>query len=404
MVVHVEHREPMTAHRASPVGAWKRHDGSMAWHGYRVIDADGHGGEPPRWRRRIPDAFRSQMATYVRSMKQTYADVPGGGLQLSDGNPRQASWDDEDEVDFDPTMRPGMSDPAARLDDMDLEGIDVTVMFPPGSGEEWALGDPAFAGALCRVLNDARAEYAAFAPERLKLVAKLPMLEPTMAAEELERCVTEHQFVGMVTAQHILERNLDDPAFDVVWASGAAARRPGVRARWRASARPGADRDRPVLDTRLAKHAIAHPVGAMLALTSFTVGGVLARFPDLRVAFLEAGAGWLPFWLERLDEHWELLPEQAPALDRPPSTYFLGRGFVSCEPEERSVPWVLDRVGDETVCYASDYCHWDCAFPRSVELLAERADLSDARKAAVLASNAARLYGLAVPGSGTLEP
>jgi len=375
----------------------------VAWHGYAVIDADGHGGEPPRWRRRIPDAFRSQMAAYVHSMKLTYADVPGGGLQLNDENPREATWDDEDEVDFDPSMRAGMSDPAARLEDMDLEGIDVTVMFPPGSGEEWALGDATFAGALCRTLNDARAEYAAFAPERLKVVAKLPMLEPAMAADELERCVTEHRFVGMVTAQHILERNLDDPAFDVVWAT---AQRLGVpvcvHGGGQAPGQVPIAIDR--FSTRLAKHAITHPVGAMLALTSFTVGGVLARFPDLRVAFLEAGAGWLPFWLERLDEHWELLPEQAPALDRPPSTYFSGRGFVSCEPEERSVPWVLDRVGDETVCYASDYCHWDCAFPRSVQLLGERGDLSDARKAAVLAGNAARLYGLAVPESGTLEP
>ena len=52
-------------------------------------------------------------------------------------------------------------------------------MFPPGSGEEWALGDTGFAAALCQTLNDARAEYAAYAPERLKLVAKLPMMEPS---------------------------------------------------------------------------------------------------------------------------------------------------------------------------------------------------------------------------------
>ena len=374
----------------------------MAWDGYAVIDADGHGGEPARWRRRIPDTFRPRMAEYVASMKRTYADVPGGGLQLSDANPREATWDDEDEVDFDPTMRPGMSDPAARLEDMDLEGIDVAVMFPPGSGEEWALGDPAFAGALCRVLNDARAEYAAHAPQRLKLVAKLPMLEPTMAAEELERCVTEHGFVGMVTAQHILDRNLDDPTFDVVWSTAERLVVPVcVHGGGQAPGQVPVAIDR--FSTRLAKHAITHPVGAMLALTSFTVGGVLARFPSLRVAFLEAGAGWLPFWLERLDEHWELLPEQAPALDRPPSEYFAGRGFVSCEPEERSVPWVLDRVGD-TVCYASDYCHWDCAFPHSVELLAARADLSAPQKTAVLAANAATLYGLTVPESGTLGP
>jgi uncharacterized protein len=374
----------------------------MAWNGYAVIDADGHGGEPPRWRRRIPATFRPRMAEYVASMKRTYADVPGGGLQLSDANPREATWDDEDEVDFDPTMRPGMSDPVARLEDMDLEGIDVTVMFPPGSGEEWALGDAAFAGALCRTLNDARAEYAAHAPDRLKLVAKLPMLEPSMAAEELERCVTEHGFVGMVTAQHILDRNLDDPSFDVVWSTAERLGVPVcVHGGGQAPGQVPIAIDR--FSTRLTKHAITHPVGAMLALTSFAVGGVLARFPALRVAFLEAGAGWLPFWLERLDEHWELLPEQAPGLDRPPSSYFAGRGFVSCEPEERSVPWVLDRVGD-AVCYASDYCHWDCAFPRSVELLAERADLSTPQKTAVLAANAAALYGLTVPVSGTLGP
>ncbi len=375
----------------------------MGSFGYPVIDADGHGGEPARWRRRIPDRYRSRMAEYVRSMKQTYGDVPGGGLQLNESNPRRAAWDEEDELDFDPPMRAGMHDPTARLEDMDLEGIDVTVMFPPGSGEEWALGDGEFAAALCRTLNDARAEYAAHDPARLKLVAKLPMIDPTAAAEELERCVREHGFVGVVTAQHILDRNLDDPRFDVVWAAAERLEVPVcVHGGGQAPGQVPIAIDR--FTTRLAKHAITHPFGAMLALTSFTVGGVLARYPRLRVAFLEAGAGWLPFWLERLDEHWELLPEQAPELDRAPSEYLRGRSFVSCEPEERSLPWVCDTLGDGVVCYASDYCHWDCAFPHSVKLLAERTDLGEERKAAILARNAARLYGLAEPGSGKLVP
>jgi predicted TIM-barrel fold metal-dependent hydrolase len=363
-------------------------------YGYFVIDADGHGGEPQGWRRRIPDAFRAQMSEYVRSMKRLFTDLPGGGMQVSDANPREAHLSD-DELDFEPEMRQGMYDPAARLEDMDLEGIDVTVMFPPGSGEEWALGDAKFAAVLCRTLNDARAEYAAYAPDRLKLVTKLPMLEPVAAAEELERCVTEHGSVGVVTAQHILDKNLDDPSFDVVWQTAerldvAVCVHGGGQA-------PGQvpiaiDR----FGTRLTKHAITHPFGAMLALTSFTVGGVLARFPSLRVAFLEAGAGWLPFWLERLDEHWELMPEQAPEIDRPPSSYFLGRGYVSCEPEERSVPTVFDALGDEMICYASDYCHWDCAFPNSVKLLVERDDLSDAQKRRIFSENPARLYRLEV--------
>jgi predicted TIM-barrel fold metal-dependent hydrolase len=91
------------------------------------------------------------------------------------------------------------------------------------------------------------------------------------------------------------------------------------------------------------------------------------------------------------------MPEQAPQIDAPPSSYFLGRGYVSCEPEERSVPVVSSALGDEIICYASDYCHWDCVFPDSVRILAERRDLDRAMKRALFAENPARLYGLPLP-------
>jgi predicted TIM-barrel fold metal-dependent hydrolase len=281
---------------------------------------------------------------------------------------------------------------------MDLEGIDVTVMFPPGSGEEWALLDPDFSRVLCQTLNDARAEYASHAPERLKLVAKLPMIDPQLAAAELERCVRTWPgiFVGLVTAQHIRERNLDDPHFDPIWETAerlelAVCTHGGGQAPDQVPF--GIER----FATRLEIHAMTHPLGQMLAVTNFTVGGILHRFPGLRVGFMEAGVGWLPFWLERLDEHWEKMPEQAPRIDRKPSEYFLsGRCFVGCEPEERMIPYVMQSVGEDVICYASDYCHWDCAFPDSVRLLEERGDLSDAWKAKILAENPARLYGLAL--------
>src|SRR5919201_1310266 len=168
----------------------------MGRYGYYVIDADGHGGEPIGWRKRVPDRFRDRMVEYVRATKEHYgraaAAVPGGGMQISGRNPRTPVWaEDEFEVTPPTGMRPGMYDAAPRLDDMDLEGIDVAVLFPPGAGEEFAL-------------NDARAEFAAHAPDRLKLVAKLPMIDPEAAAEELERCVRTNGFVGLVCAQHIL--------------------------------------------------------------------------------------------------------------------------------------------------------------------------------------------------------
>jgi predicted TIM-barrel fold metal-dependent hydrolase len=303
-----------------------------------------------------------------------------------------------DPLDFDAPMRAGMSSPGPRLDDMDLEGIDVTVMFPPGSGEEWALRDPDFAAVLCRTLNDARAEYASFAPDRLKLVAKLPMIEPDLAAAELERCLTTYPeaFVGMVTAQHILDRNLDDPSFDPVW---QVADRHGIAVCTHGGGQaPGqvpiaVDR----YATRLEKHAITHPLGGMLTVMNMTVGGILTRFPNLRLGIMEAGVGWLPFWLERLDEHVELMPEQA-RCDRMPSEYFRsGRAFLGCEPSDRHVASVCAELGDDLVCYSSDYCHWDCAFPDTVKNLVDRNDLSDDQKRRILGTNPGRLFGLPVP-------
>ena len=146
----------------------------MGRFGRYVIDADGHGGEPLDWRHRISDEFKPQMRAWVASMKAAYGDLPGGGIQVNQENSRDTNRPDG-ELDFDVPMAPGMYDPVQRMPDMDLEGIDIAILFPPGSGEEWAMGDPKFSAALCRTLNDARAEYASHAPERLKLVAKLPI-------------------------------------------------------------------------------------------------------------------------------------------------------------------------------------------------------------------------------------
>ena len=366
----------------------------MGRFGQYVIDADGHGGEPLGWRRRMPAKFASKTREYVSAMRAKYANLPGGGMRVAD--PADEVVPDEDDLEFGTPMQPGMFDPEKRMPDMDLEGIDVSVLFPPGSGEEWAMDDPAFSASLCATLNDARAEYASYAPDRLKLVAKLPMIEPNAAAEELERCVREHGFVGLVTATHIREKNLDHPSFDVVWET---AQRLGVAVCTHGGGQaPGQTPfaiDR--FDTRLGVHALTHPLGAMQAVFNFTVGGILARFPELRVGFLEAGVGWLPFWLERIDEHWELMPEQAPEIDRPPSEYFRGRCFLTTEPDEKMVPYVFDSVGDDIICYSSDYCHFDCAFPDSVSILDKRSDLSDPLKERLFSRNAALLYDLEVP-------
>lgn len=355
----------------------------MGRFGYHVIDADGHGGDLPQWWDRLPEQFRLKWEERRERLKRHFANLPGVGVKQTRGRAM-----------LDSLERAGMTDPKARLEDMDLEGIDRTIMFPGGAGEEWAGLDRDFAIALCRTLNDARAEFLKYDPHRLMSVAKLPLIDPPAAAKELRRCVTQHGMVGMVTPQHIRDKNLDHPSLDVVWAE---AERLGVAVCVHGGGQAldqvpiGVDR----FKTRLETHAFTHPVGQMLAVMNFTVGGILHKFPKLRVAFLEANVGWLPFWLERLDEHWELTPEQAPNIDRKPSEYFLsGRCFIGCDPDESTIPAVIDALGEDIVVYASDYCHWDCRFPDTVKIIAERNDLSRSAKEKILSVNPARLYNL----------
>src|SRR5262249_56393018 len=142
---------------------------------------------------------------------------------------------------------------------------------------------------------------------------EVPLMGGGGAAAELGRCVTEHGMVGMVTPQHVRDKNLDDPGFDVVWKTAqdlnvTVCVHGGGQAIDQVPL--GVDRWK----TRLEVHAFTHPVGQMVAIMAFTVGGILHRFPKLRVAFLEAGTGWLPAWLERLDQPRELTPRPAPPI------------------------------------------------------------------------------------------
>src|SRR2546427_9930388 len=141
-----------------------------------VIDADGPGGEPADWQERLPRAFQPHMAARRARVKQQFANLPGVGVKETRGTAR-----------VDSLSRPGMTDPRSRLEDMDLEGIDVTVMFPGGAGEEWAGLERGLAIALCRTLNDARAEFCRYPPARRKSAAKLPLSDPAAATAELLR-------------------------------------------------------------------------------------------------------------------------------------------------------------------------------------------------------------------------
>lgn len=291
----------------------------------------------------------------------------------------------------------GQQDPHARIPDMDLQGDNVAALFGalPDSSTSY-LENAGLATAMATVYNDWLAEYCASYPERLKGIAVVAPQNPEGAAKELRRAVTKHGFVGAVIPPHSQGKNLDHPAFHPLYAEAERLGVP-VTVHWGTSRNDDYAAGNLQFDNYFFAHAMAHPYQAGIAAISLVCGGMMEKFPKLKVAIMEAGAGWLPFWLGRFDEHFELMPEFVP-IKHKPSDYFKGENFfISCEPEEETLPYVMDYLGDDHVVYASDYNHFDCTFPNSVKLITARKDLSDSQKRKILGDNAARMYGLKVP-------
>jgi predicted TIM-barrel fold metal-dependent hydrolase len=124
------------------------------------------------------------------------------------------------------------------------------------------------------------------------------------------------------------------------------------------------------------------------------VGGVLERHPKLRVVFLESGCGWLPHWLERMDDHMGAWGYCTAKLPLTPSEYFARQCFVSCDPGERTLPAVVSLCGEDSVVFATDYPHPDAVSGDLVAKIADQPALSDRAKQKILRTNAQRCFGL----------
>ena len=351
-----------------------------------VIDVDGHVFEPdslweqylaPEMMDRRPRVVRDERGT-TRYQIEGRIIPPGTGV---------GAWVPEGIMES-AVHRDGAFDPKLRLADMDEEGIDVAVLYGTSSLGYYAIDDPDLALACCRAYNDWLADYCRAAPERLKGTPALPLRSIADAVDEARRAIVELGFVSITVPCAVGERNPDSPENDPLYALAEELDVPigfhagGCRF---AHAR--------FVDSYATLHALEFPFDIMFAAATVVCGGVLERFPRLRVALLEAGAAWGPYFFERLDEHYEKRPGEMPNIGKPPSEYLAdGRLVISCE-GERHLAHALAGLGRHVVAYASDYPHWDAEFPTTVRKITDRADLSDAEKAAVLEDNARRLYG-----------
>lgn len=287
----------------------------------------------------------------------------------------------------------GASDAKARLGDLDLEGIDVQVIYGSMGLAVSAIADKDFAAALSRACNDYYADFCSVNPERLKAMSTLPLQDIPASVEEIRRATRDAGLIGITMPPNVGGKNLDHPDFYPIYEEAQKLDVP-IAIHWGNGAyltAAGTER----FDTHFMVHAIGHTFEQMIALATLVCGGIIELFPKLRFAFLEAGCGWLPYWLERLDEHYERRAAEMPLMKREPVDYITsGNCYFATEPDERMLPAVLRTIGDDYVLFSSDYPHTDSKFPHSVKYIKERTDITDASRAKLLSANGARFYRL----------
>jgi len=360
-----------------------------------VIDADGHVTEPPTlWNDYVEPAFRERAPRIA-------FDERGRPCQLLDDRVimRHAMLltlgPDYDVASA--RFQAGGWDPHARLRDMDGEGIDVAVLFPSIAFYLPESQDAALTAALCRAYNNWLADYCRAAPGRLVGVTMLPLIDVDASIRELERTTEKLDFRGaFVRPNPYGGRPIHHPVYERFWACAASLGVPITVHEGLSDGIPTLGRDR--FENPAMLHVLSHPFEQMAACAGLVLTGVLDRHPKLRVVFLESGSAWLPYWLDRMDGHFETWPKLLPALRVKPSEYWKRQCMISTDPEDGAVDAVLGLVGDDNVVWASDYPHPDAHFPGAVtESLERLARVSAVARRKIFAENAARLYDIDVP-------
>ncbi|HTY17525.1 MAG TPA: amidohydrolase family protein [Myxococcota bacterium] len=378
-----------------------------------VADSDMHVLEPPDlWQRYIAPEYRHAAPVGMTELRRDLRVKVKSHVMLRLGPVRAVreargagiGWRPDQEDAYASAEARGW-DAVAQLEAMDREGVDLAVLFPSrglfvlGLDSVEQMGpdglEPAFAAAIARAYNDWLHDFVAAAPTRLFGAAMVAPHDVASAVEETRRCVTEYGFKAIFLAPGAVNRRpWHHPAYDPLWAE---CERLGIPVAFHGGGRTYLRPDFSLdifADRLMMWHTFNQPLGVMTACVSLCGGGVLERFPRLRVALLEGNCSWAPWLLHRLDEHYEWVGwYEARDLSHKPSEYFRRNCFVSVDADEETVRHYVDWFGDDNLVFSTDFPHGDSMYPHAMENF-QKLPLSEGAMRKVVADNWSRLYGI----------
>jgi len=387
-----------------------------------LVDTDAHVVEPPDvWSSRLPARYL-EAGPRIRYFPSGQPKLTGGTYIEEPGieGPDVAWWFYEDHrysvkrliaaagypadditmqgITFD-QMRPGCWQPAARLADMDVNGVEAQLCFPNYPrfcGQLFLNGKDRELALLCvQAYNDWMVEeWCGSSGGRLIPLCLVPLWDAGLAAAEIRRNAAR----GVrAVAFSELPTYLGLPSphsgyWDPFFAACAETSTVVCMHIGSGTKTPQASPDAP--DAVPATILFGNTAASM---TDYIYSGILDRYPSLRLLYAESQIGWIPYLLERADDVWEThrgWSGSQVACAEPPSTYYY-RHIFSCFFKDRVGIEMLDRVGLDNITFETDYPHQDGTWPHSARAAADQfGELDDVSIAKITRGNAIRLFGL----------
>jgi len=269
----------------------------------------------------------------------------------------------------------------ARLKEMDRQGVKIHALSLTQPMVYWA--DDDLGVRLCIAFNDAISAAHRQHPDRLIGFACLPMQNPKLALEELERAAKLPGIRGIYMATAVRDRELSDGSFFPVYERIANLGLPLFL--------------HPMMinNERMKQFYLinlcGNPFDTALAASHLIYGGVLDAFPKLEISLPHAG-GALPILRGRLDRGFYTRNE-CKTIPRPPSEYLKRFTYDTISYSEDVLQDLVDLVGAHRIMMGSDYC-FDIAYEEPVKMVTGMKSLSEEQKQQILGGNAIRLLRL----------
>ena len=339
-----------------------------------------------------PDVWSSRLPKEWRERGPHVEETPDGPYWFCDG--RRVSPSGRKEKGYiaahDHGFRPGQ--PQTRLEDMDRDGVRAQVVYGP-TCTQLHITDAALHEQVARVYNDWAADFQREAPDRLILLPDIPSYDPQVAKRELERCAKLGHKGAIVSSTVGRGKPLFDDDWTVFW---DAAQEIGIPIHVHLVGRPAQPDD----EARLLGDARRRRGGADAARRdarrALIFSGILEKRPRVKFVMGEAGLGWIPYVIERLDHELHKYGSKIHdhKIEMLPSEIFARQVFTTYEDEKLGVE-LIPRIGVDNVMWASDYPHGDSTWPHSRKALAESplAQHGPEVLRKVTCENAARVYG-----------